>query len=72
MMGALTALGGPGEVAVRSVAAGHDLLLICDNPVAQQKALISICNSYINNVLQESMLEKSIMRIRHVLTTFLP
>ena len=71
-MGALTALGGPGEAAVRSVAAGHDLLLICDHPSAQKEALTSVCNAYNNNILQEYMLEKSVIRVQHALTTFLP
>ena len=65
-MGALRQSGSMGEVAVRATEAGHDLLLICSDPAAQQEAFASLRAAYQDGRLPPGGLESSVERLaRH-------
>lgn len=69
-MGALGRFGTMGEVAVRATAAGHDLLLICSDLSRAREAFLSLRNSYNNNSLDRSELEKSAERFSNLRRKF--
>ena len=62
-MGALRELCPIGEAAVRAVAAGHDLLLICADPGAQRAAFEALCRAYQDGRLSTRDLEPCVERI---------
>ena len=61
-----------GEVAVRTAAAGHDLLLICDNLSAQEQAFSGLLAAYQSGRLPRAALEASGERIQRLRREFLP
>jgi len=62
-MGALRDVCPIGEAAVRAVAAGHDLLLICADPGAQRAAFEALCRAYQAGRLSTCDLEQRVERI---------
>lgn len=62
-MGALRDLCPIGEAAVRAVAAGHDLLLICADPGAQRAAFEALRRAYQDGRLSTRELEQRVERI---------
>jgi hypothetical protein len=71
-MGALTYVGDMGDVAVRTAAAGHDLLLICDNLSAQEQAFSGLLAAYRSGQLPRAALEASGERIQRLRREYLP
>ena len=65
-MGALKNLCSIGESAVRAVAAGHDMILVCHDPKNVLKAYESLAKSYESGRLNAWELEKSLVRIENV------
>ena len=68
-MGALRTLGSIGQAAVKSVKAGHDLLLICSNLALVDQAAIELHKSYNNKELDIGKLEETsrkLARLRQV------
>jgi beta-N-acetylhexosaminidase len=63
-MGALQAFGGIGEIAVRAVEAGHDLLLICSNLSWAEEALAGLKHAYTSKRLSRQGLEASLVRLK--------
>jgi beta-N-acetylhexosaminidase len=63
MMGALRSFGTIGQAAVRATQAGHDLLLICDDLLAQQEAFSRLQSAYHEGLLDLQELEASASRI---------
>lgn len=70
-MGALQAVGTMGEIAVRAVEAGHDLLLICSDPWAAKEALSGLREAYRHGRLQAAELAVSVRRIEQLREKFL-
>lgn len=62
-MGALSAFGGMGELAVRATEAGHDLLLICSKLQAAQEAAEGLRQAYQTGRLSRAELEASATRL---------
>ena len=62
-MGALRAFGSMGEVAVRSAAAGHDLLLICSDLAAAVDAHQSLVRAYTSGQLNGDELHAAAARV---------
>ncbi len=62
-MGALRDLFPMGETAVRTVEAGHDVLLICAQASAQREAFEALCAAYRSGRLSVKELERSVERI---------
>ena len=69
-MGALRELTSIGEAAVRAVAAGHDLLLVCSDLDAQRAVCQALCAAYRSGRLSVAGLEESVARITHLQRTF--
>ena len=65
-MGALQDLCEIGEAAVRSVEAGHDILLICHALEHQRRAFSALCQAYRQGRLQVKELEPRAERIRRL------
>lgn len=64
-MGALRNFGSVGHAAVRAAQAGHDLLLVCQNPKAQREACQALREAYFSEELSWLELEKSALRIEN-------
>jgi beta-N-acetylhexosaminidase len=62
-MGAITALCPMGEAAVRTAAAGHDLLLVCHTAPAQRAAYEAVVAAYRDKTLPMRALERSMARL---------
>lgn len=62
-MGAVAALCGAGEAAVRAAAAGHDLLLVCHTESAQREAHRALGEAYRTRALPRHELELSVARL---------
>jgi beta-N-acetylhexosaminidase len=62
-MGALRELGGIGEAAVRSVEAGHDMVLVCSSREAQTEVFEALCAAYRSGRLSTEGLDRSVGRI---------
>jgi beta-N-acetylhexosaminidase len=62
-MGAIGALCPMGEAAVRTAAAGHDLLLVCHTAPAQRAAYAAVLAAYRDRTLPLSALERSMARL---------
>jgi beta-N-acetylhexosaminidase len=62
-MGAIGALCPMGEAAVRTAAAGHDLLLVCHTAPAQRAAYEAVVTAYRSKALPIRELEKSMARL---------
>jgi beta-N-acetylhexosaminidase len=62
-MGAISALCPTGEAAVRTAAAGHDLLLICHTAAAQRAAYRAVLAAYRDGTLPLRALEGSMARL---------
>jgi beta-N-acetylhexosaminidase len=62
-MGAITALAPMGEAAVRTAAAGHDLLLVCHTAPAQRAAYEAVLAAYRNKARPLRELERSMARL---------
>lgn len=71
-MGALRSLGGIGDAAVRTAAAGHDLLLICSDVRAALDAAQALRQAYAGGGLDQAELRASVTRMRLVRQKFLP
>ena len=69
-MGALSAFGNMGELAVRATEAGHDLLLICSDLAAAHEAVEALRNSYHTGRLSMSELQESVARFATVREKF--
>jgi len=65
-MGALQNLCPIGEAAIRAVAAGHDVLLVCHSPSAQREVFEALCAAYREGRLSTPELERSVERIRQL------
>jgi len=72
MMGALRAFGRMGEIAVRAVEAGHDVLLLCDDLKAQKEAFSGLVGAYRSGRLHVAELEASVGRLAALRQKFLP
>lgn len=70
-MGALRAWGSMGEIAVRSVEAGHDLLLICSDLSAAAEAHAALRDAYEQGRLPRQALERSVARLKHLRDKYL-
>jgi len=70
-MGALRSLGTRGEAAVRATEAGHDLLLLCSDPAAQQEAFASLRTAYQDGWLPRDELEASVEKLARYRKKFL-
>jgi beta-N-acetylhexosaminidase len=66
-MGALRGLASVGDAAVRAVAAGHDMILVCRNGKAQREAHAALVRAYRTKLLDEGEMEASLARIRNFL-----
>ncbi len=62
-MGAITELCGIGEAAVKTVAAGHDMILVCHDLKAEMAAYRALVDAYQTNRLLKNELEESVQRI---------
>jgi beta-N-acetylhexosaminidase len=62
-MGAISALCPMGEAAVRTAAAGHDLLLVCHTAPAQRAAYEAVVAAYRSKALPLRALERSMARL---------
>jgi beta-N-acetylhexosaminidase len=62
-MGAITELCSIGEAAVKTVEAGHDMLLACHNPQAQKEVYTALLEAYQSNRLPKKELEESCARV---------
>lgn len=62
-MGSLRNLCPIGEAAVRAVAAGHDMILVCQNISAQQEVYQALLKAYQNGRLSVGHLQQSVERI---------
>jgi beta-N-acetylhexosaminidase len=62
-MGAIAALCGVGEAAVRAAAAGHDLLLVCHTDTAQREAHRALSEAYRTRALPRHELELAVARL---------
>ena len=62
-MGAIAALCPMGEAAVRTAAAGHDLLLVCHTAPAQRAAYEAVVAAYRDKTLSLRALERSMARL---------
>ena len=62
-MGAITALCPIGEAAVRTAAAGHDVLLVCHTAPAQRAAYEAVLAAYRSKALPLRSLERSMARL---------
>ncbi|MBI3324504.1 MAG: glycoside hydrolase family 3 protein, partial [Candidatus Omnitrophica bacterium] len=62
-MGALHQLAPIGDAAVRAVAAGHDVVLVCWHPPAQRQVFESLRAAYLDGRLSVKELERSIDKI---------
>jgi beta-N-acetylhexosaminidase len=62
-MGAISALCPMGEAAVRTAAAGHDLLLVCHTAPAQRAAYEAVLAAYRDKTLPLAALERSMARL---------
>jgi len=62
-MGAVSALCPMGEAAVRTAAAGHDLLLVCHTAPAQRAAYEAVLAAYRDKALPLRALERSMARL---------
>jgi beta-N-acetylhexosaminidase len=62
-MGAITALCPMGEAAVRTAAAGHDILLVCHTAPAQRAAYEAVVAAYRDKTLDDRGLERSMARL---------
>lgn len=62
-MGAIGALCPMGEAAVRTAAAGHDLLLVCHTAAAQRAAYEAVVAAYRSKALPLRALERSMARL---------
>ena len=71
-MGALRDLGSLGEAAVRAVAAGHDMVLVCSDRGVQREVFDALCEAYRKSRLLSSALEASVARIESLRKNFLP
>ena len=71
MMGALRTFGAMGEIAVRAVEAGHDVLLICADLAAQQEALSGLLDAYRSGRLKTAELEASVGRVTQLRQKYL-
>lgn len=63
-MGAVTEVSPPGPAAVRAVAAGHDLLLVCHTPAAQRAAAAALVRAWRAGELSRPELEPAAERVR--------
>jgi beta-N-acetylhexosaminidase len=63
-MGAVTETCAIGEAAVRTAAAGHDLLLVCHTPAAQRAAAAALVDAYETGTLPKIDLERAVARVR--------
>jgi beta-N-acetylhexosaminidase len=63
-MGAVTETCGIAEAAVRTAAAGHDLLLVCHTAAAQREAAAALVRAYEDGVLPVVGLERAAARVR--------
>jgi beta-N-acetylhexosaminidase len=62
-MGAITALCPMGDAAVRTAAAGHDILLVCHTAPAQRAAYEAVVAAYRDKTLDDRGLERSMARL---------
>lgn len=62
-MGALRNLCSIGESAVKSIAAGHDMVLVCHDPDSIREVYTALLEAYRKKDLKQSDLEQSIQRI---------
>ena len=69
-MGALRGLTSIGDAAVRTVAAGHDLLLVCSDLDAQRAVFQALCAAYHAGHLSVQEAEERIARIAQLRHTF--
>src|SRR5688500_952039 len=63
-MGAVTEACPIGEAAVRTAAAGHDLLLVCHTAAAQRAAAAALVDAYTTGKLPKIELERAVARVR--------
>lgn len=70
-MGALRAFGAMGELAIQSVEAGHDVLLICSDLRAAAEAHEALCSAYRKGRLSQTELEVSVDRVAGLRKQFL-
>lgn len=70
-MGAVRTFGSIGEAAIRSVEAGHDLLLICSDLGASEEAFSALRTAYESGRLNQDELEDSVERIQILRQRFL-
>lgn len=63
-MGAITELCPIGEAAVRTVHAGHDMVLVCHDLAAERQAFDALVDAYRSKRLPVSELEESVKRIQ--------
>lgn len=71
LMGAIRARDGLGEAAVSATEAGHDLLLICDELLAQKEAFSALRQAYQGGRLPTSELEATAARLERFRNDFL-
>jgi beta-N-acetylhexosaminidase len=69
-MGALRTLCSIGEAAVRAVEAGHDVVLVCSDPIAQREVFEALRAAYQERRLPAAALEQSAARIRRLVEDF--
>ena len=65
-MGAVTETCPIGEAAIRTAAAGHDLLLVCHTEPAQRAAASALVDAYRSGALPRAGLERSVERIHRL------
>jgi beta-N-acetylhexosaminidase len=65
-MGAIKAICPIGEAAVLAAQAGHDLLLVCHDPKAQQEVYYKLLEAYKSQQLPRKELEESAARLRRL------
>jgi len=63
-MGALKNYGTVGEAALRAVLAGHDMVLICSDPLAAREAAGQLREAYQGHLLSDQFIEESQERLR--------
>lgn len=63
-MGALKNYGSMGECAVRAVEAGHDMVLICSDPIAAREAALKLTRAIEDKVISSEFLDASGERLR--------
>ena len=71
-MGALRGYGSVGECAVRAVAAGHDIVLICSDLDAQQEAFQALMQAYAREEISFRQLEATVRRVESFLKKYTP